>query len=75
MPVKSAPQFRFMEAAAGGKLRGTGGPSPQVANEFLSKTPTGVKSRFAREDKFSNAFSKKKKKTVGVKDEEGTNPF
>lgn len=46
MPVKSAKQFRLMEAAAHGGLRGSG-PSKTVAEEFLAKTPHKTKSRFA----------------------------
>jgi hypothetical protein len=57
MPVKSAKQFRFMQAAAHGGLKGMGGPSKEVASEFLSKTPHDVKSTFAK------AYSKKKAKT------------
>jgi len=48
MPVKSAKQFRFMEAAAHGGLKGMGGPSQSVASEFLSKTPHDKKSAFAK---------------------------
>lgn len=48
MPVKSAKQFRFMEAAAHGGLKGMGGPSKEVASEFLSKTSHDKKSRFAK---------------------------
>lgn len=49
MPVKSAKQFRFMEAAAHGGLKGTGGPSKEVAEEFLSKTSHEKKSKFAKQ--------------------------
>lgn len=48
MPVKSAKQFRLMEAAAHGNLKGAGGPSPAVAKEFLSATPHKTKSNFAK---------------------------
>jgi hypothetical protein len=48
MPVKSAKQFRFMQAAAHGGLKGMGGPSEEVAKEFLSKTPHSKKSAFAK---------------------------
>lgn len=77
MPVKSARQFRFMEAAKSGNLRGTGGPSPAVAQEFLQKTPKSTKSKFAKENKFANAFVKKKKKPSGVQEEgeEESSPF
>jgi len=47
MPVKSAKQFRFMQAAAHGNLRGAG-PSAEVAKEFLGKTSHKKKSAFAR---------------------------
>jgi hypothetical protein len=47
MPVKSAKQFRLMEAAAHGGLRGAG-PSKAVAEEFLKKTPKKKKSMFAK---------------------------
>lgn len=62
MPVKTAKQFRFMEAAKSGRLKGTGGPSPAVADEFLSKTPHSVKSNFAKENKFVSALKKKRKR-------------
>lgn len=62
MPVKSAKQFRFMEAAAHGGLKGMAGPSKAVASEFLSKTPESTKSSFAKQNKFSNAMRKKKVK-------------
>jgi hypothetical protein len=48
MPVKSAKQFRFMEAAAHGGLKSMG-PSKKVAEEFLKKTTKANKSKFARE--------------------------
>ncbi len=56
MPVKSAKQFRLMEAAAHNNLKGAGGPSPTVAKEFLDKTPHKTKSNFAKA-----LFGKKKK--------------
>jgi len=63
MPVVSPKQFRFMEAAKSGSLKGMAGPSPEVAEDFLSKTPEKVKSNFAkapRTKKFSLALRKKK---------------
>ena len=60
MPVKSAKQFRLFEAAVNNKLKGVG-PPPSVASEFLSKTPHSVKSNFAKENKFTSAFKKRKK--------------
>jgi hypothetical protein len=50
MPIKSAKQFRLMQAAAHGGA-GKGGPSPAVAKEFLSKTPHKEKSIFAKKGK------------------------
>jgi hypothetical protein len=49
MPVKSAKQFRLMQAAAHGKS--SIGPSPKVAREFLAKSPKKEKSIFAKEKK------------------------
>ena len=52
MPVKSAKQFRFMEAMAHGKKKKGNlhkvGPSPAVAQEFLDKTSEKKKSIFAK---------------------------
>jgi len=59
MPVKSPAQFRLMEAAAHGGLKGAG-PSPAVANEFLNATPHKTKSNFAKA-LFGNKVKKKKK--------------
>jgi uncharacterized protein (DUF427 family) len=55
MPVKSAKQFRLMEAAAHGADYG---PSEGVAKEFLKKTPNKTKSNFAKGKK-KFAFGKK----------------
>jgi hypothetical protein len=48
MPVKSAKQFRFMEAAAHGGLKKSTAPSKKVADEFLNKTSEKKKSMFAK---------------------------
>jgi hypothetical protein len=48
MPIQSGKQFRLMQAAAHGGLRGAG-PSKAVAEEFLRKTPKKKKSMFAKE--------------------------
>lgn len=45
--IKSDKQFRFMQAAAHGGLRGAG-PSPDVAKEILSKESHAKKSAFAK---------------------------
>jgi len=48
MPVKSAKQFRFMQAAASGNLRGVGSDMKEtVAKKFLKETPHKTKSKFA----------------------------
>lgn len=49
MPIKSAKQFRLMQAAAHGKI--DSGPSPKVAKEFLAKTSHKAKSKFAKRKK------------------------
>jgi hypothetical protein len=57
MPVKSAKQFRLMEAAANGSA--IGGPSEAVAKEMLAKTPHSVKSSFAKKKRGKfNPFEK-----------------
>lgn len=48
MPVKSAKQFRLMEAAAHGGLKSAAGPSPAVAKEFIKKTSKDNRSKFAQ---------------------------
>ena len=57
MPVeKSAAQYRLMAGVAHGmKPRGGIGPSPEVAKEFVSKTPPKKRSAFMR------ALKKRKK--------------
>lgn len=52
--IKSPKQFRFMQAAKHGNLRGAG-PSPDVAEEMLSKESHAKMSMFAK------AIKKKKK--------------
>lgn len=40
MPAKSAAQYKFMQGMAHGmKARKSTGPSPEVAEEFIEKTP------------------------------------
>ena len=49
MPAKSAKQYRFMQAIAhGAKARKGPGPSPEVAREFIEKTPAKKRSLFAK---------------------------
>ena len=66
MPVTSPKQFRFMQAAKAGRLKGTGGPSPAVASEFLNATPEATKSSFASADRFTSALKKKRKNVLSV---------
>ena len=47
MPVKSPKQFRAMSVAAASEGKSKFGPSKQVAQEFLSKTPKKKKMLFA----------------------------
>lgn len=48
MPVKSAKQYRLMQAAAHGKTKSGIGPSPEVAKEFINKTPSSKRRMFAK---------------------------
>jgi hypothetical protein len=54
MPAVSAKQYAFMQAHAHGK--GLGGPSPEVAREFIAKTPE------AKRKKFAKALARKRKR-------------
>lgn len=47
MPAKSPKQYGLMQAAAHGRLKGLGGPSPSVAKEFIDKTPSKKRKSFA----------------------------
>ena len=58
MPVKSEKQWGLMQAAAHGNLRGPG-PSPEVAREFIHKTPASKRSAYAK------VLGKKRKKRHG----------
>lgn len=48
MPIKSAKQFKLMEAASHGSKYG---PSKAVAKEMLDKTSHSAKSGFAKKKK------------------------
>jgi hypothetical protein len=51
MPAKSARQYKLMQMMAHSpeKKRGKGiGPSPEVAREFIEKTPAKKRKMFAR---------------------------
>lgn len=61
MPAKSAKQYRFMAMIAhGGKAKGGVGPSEEVAEEMVHKTPPEKRSMFMKKDK-----NKKKKSLFG----------
>lgn len=51
MPAKSAKQYRFMQGIAHGmkpyKNKGVG-PSPEVAREFIMKTPAKKRREFSK---------------------------
>jgi hypothetical protein len=52
MPAKSAKQYKFMQAMAHGAKSDKGiGPSPEVAEEFIKKTPKKKRSLFSRKEK------------------------
>lgn len=54
--IKSAAQFRLMEAAAHGKA--STGPSPDIAKKLLSETTHGRKSNFAKMRNKKKPFEK-----------------
>jgi hypothetical protein len=49
MPAKSAAQYRFMQAAAHGGLKGPQDISSAVAKEFIKKTPPKQRKMFAKQ--------------------------
>jgi hypothetical protein len=49
MPATSAKQYKFMAGIAHGMKPTKGpGPSPQVAEEFVKKTPAAKRKQFAK---------------------------
>jgi len=52
MPAKSAKQYKMMAAIAhGAKMKHGVGPSPEVAREFVEKTPAKKRSLFMKKGK------------------------
>lgn len=52
MPAKSPAQFRFMAGIAHGMKPHSGiGPSPEVAEEFVKKTPKKKRSLFMKKSR------------------------
>lgn len=52
MPAKSAKQYRFLAGIAHGMKPNKGiGPSPEVAEEMVHKTPPKKRSMFMKKDK------------------------
>lgn len=51
MPAKSEKQYKLMQATAHGKLRHAAGPSPEVAREFIEKTPSKKRKLFSKKNK------------------------
>jgi len=47
MPVKSAKQYKFMQSAASGNIKGVG---EDLAKEFIRKTPKKDRKRYGRKD-------------------------
>ena len=50
MPATSSKQYKFMQAVKHGTAKGVG-PSKEVAEEFISKTPSEKKKLFMKRDK------------------------
>lgn len=48
MPAKSAAQYKFMQMMAHDKKKMNAGPSPEVAKEFIKKTPKKKRSLFMK---------------------------
>lgn len=78
MPIKSAKQFRLMQAA---KMGGVGGVDPSVATEMLGKTSHADKSAFASADRPSRPSKSPRGKAFGARKAFGSkkaskiNPF
>jgi len=51
MPAKSAKQYRMFQAIAHGSSTKVGGPSPEVAREFIEKTSPKKRREFSRKKK------------------------
>ena len=51
MPAKSQKQYKFMQAMAHGAKSKSGiGPSPEVAKEFIHKTPAKKRKIWSKKD-------------------------
>lgn len=51
MPIKSKSQYGLMQAVLHGKtkkMKHGAGPTPEVAKEFISKTSSSKRSKFAK---------------------------
>ncbi len=58
MPAKSGKQFRYMAGVMSGSINpGKSGPSRSVAKEFVDKTPSNKRKRFASNLRNSNKKS------------------
>lgn len=61
MPAKSGKQYRFMAGVAHGmKPKGGIGPSEEVAEEFVKKTPAKKRSMFMKKGMKDDKGGKKK---------------
>jgi hypothetical protein len=60
MPATSPKQYGFMAGVANGNIQGIGAPSQAVAQEFVDKTPSDKRSKFAK------ALAKKRKVKLGT---------
>jgi hypothetical protein len=48
MSAKSVKQYGLMQAAAHGSITGKSGPTKSVAKEFIDKTPSKKRKKFAK---------------------------
>jgi len=51
MPAKSGKQYRMFQSIAHGSSNRKGGPSPEVAREFIEKTSSKKRREFSRKRK------------------------
>ena len=51
MPAKSSKQYKFMQMIAHNKSKSSIGPSKELADEMIKKTPNKKRSMFMKKDK------------------------
>lgn len=70
MPAKSAAQYRLMSGIAHG-MKSSIGPSPDVAEEMVQKTPSKKRSLFMKRSKKNSEKKTIFKKKLDDTDEDG----